>query len=273
MIRRILSWIAGHGVTDVVMNLHHQPQTITAVVGDGRDLGVRARYSWEQPQILGSAGGPRLALPIIGADTFFLSNGDPLTDVSLAEMADAHRRSHGLVTLAVVPNREFRRYGGVVVDADSTVSGFVPRGAGAEGTWHFIGVQAVDASVFAPLRAGEPASSIGGVYNRLLGERRGSVRAYCGDWSFFDVGTADDYLRTTLAFANSDVDLGRRTAVDASARVSRSVLWDDVEVGAGASLQDCIVTDGVRVPAGALNQRCILMRDGDPIAVAPIGSR
>ena len=34
------------------------------VVGDGRDLGVRVRYSWEQP-VLGSAGGPRHALPLL----------------------------------------------------------------------------------------------------------------------------------------------------------------------------------------------------------------
>src|SRR3954447_21518104 len=74
MVRRILAWAAGHGIADAVLNLHHRPDTLTAAVGDGRDLGVRVRYSWEQPAILGSAGGPRLALPIVGADTFFLIN-------------------------------------------------------------------------------------------------------------------------------------------------------------------------------------------------------
>src|SRR5450759_5358596 len=63
MIRRIVSWLASHGIVDVVLNLHHRPETLTAVIGDGSDLGVRARYSWEQPRVLGSAGGPRLALP------------------------------------------------------------------------------------------------------------------------------------------------------------------------------------------------------------------
>src|SRR5450759_5100656 len=81
MIRRIVAWLASHGIADVVLNLHHRPETLTAVVGDGSDLGVRARYSWEQPRVLGSAGGPRLALPIIGAETFFIINGDTLTDL------------------------------------------------------------------------------------------------------------------------------------------------------------------------------------------------
>src|SRR5450755_202917 len=104
-IRRILRWLASHQVADVVLNLHYLPETITAVVGDGSDLSVRARYSWELPRILGSAGGPRQALPILGAETFFIANGDTLTDVDLAALAAAHQASGARVTLAVVPNR------------------------------------------------------------------------------------------------------------------------------------------------------------------------
>ena len=81
MVRRIARWLAAGGVTDIVLNLHHLPETIAAVVGDGSDLSVRVRYSWEQPVLLGAAGGPRHALAIVGADTFLLINGDTLTDL------------------------------------------------------------------------------------------------------------------------------------------------------------------------------------------------
>jgi mannose-1-phosphate guanylyltransferase len=271
MIRRILAWAARHGITDAVLNLHHQPQTLTAVVGDGRDLGVRVRYSWEQPAILGSAGGPKLALPVVGAETFFLINGDTLTDMDLAAMADAHRASGALVTLALVPNRAFTRYGGVRVAADGSVTGFAARGPAAEGSAHFIGVQLVHASVFASLPAGTAIHSIGGVYDDLIREQPGSVRAFLGDWPFFDVGTPADYLRTAAAFATSGVDAGRNARIDPSARVVASVLWDDVEVGAGAALEQCIVTDGVCVPAGATYARSILMTNDGAIIASAIG--
>ena len=52
---------------------------------------------------------------------------------------------------------------------------------------------------------------------------------------------------------------GRNVHVDDSARVARSILWDDVEIGAGAVLDECIVTDGVQVPAGAVYRRAILV--------------
>ena len=58
LVVRILRWLRAGGVTDVVLNLHHLPETLTRIVGDGQDLGVRVRYSWETP-VLGSAGGPQ----------------------------------------------------------------------------------------------------------------------------------------------------------------------------------------------------------------------
>ncbi len=128
IVRRIIAWLARQHVTDLVLNLHHLPETITALVGDGSDLGVRVRYSWEQPEVLGSAGGPRHALPIIGSDTFFIVNGDTMTDLALEPLADAHQKSGALVTMALVPNREPDRYGGVTLTADGSFSGFVGRG-------------------------------------------------------------------------------------------------------------------------------------------------
>src|SRR5579872_7172843 len=82
LIRRILRWLASHQVTDIVVNLHHLPETITAVVGDGSDVAVAVRYSWEQPRVLGSAGGPACALPPLGR-SFFIVNGDTLSDLDL----------------------------------------------------------------------------------------------------------------------------------------------------------------------------------------------
>jgi NDP-sugar pyrophosphorylase family protein len=281
MIRRIIAWLASHGVDDLVLNLHHRPETLTAVVGDGADLGARVRYSWEHPRILGSAGGPRVAAPIVGAETFFLINGDTLTDVDLARVGEAHAAGGALVTLALVPNREFLRYGGVRLDGGDRVAGFAPRGPASEGSYHFIGVQVVHRSVFDAVTPGEPAASIGGVYDALLASRPGSVRGFICDAAFRDVGTVADYWRTSEAFASSATDAGpdgspaapgataHRARIDPSARVTRSILWDDVVVHAGATLDQCIVTDGVAVPAGAEYRRAVLMQgDGTTITVA-----
>ena len=256
--RRIVIWLAANGVTDLVVNLHHLPATLTAVLGDGSDMAARIRYSWEQPVVLGSAGGPRQALPLLGSDTFLMVNGDTLTDVDLAGLAAAHESSGAAVTLSLVPNREHLRYGGVVVDEDGAVTGFVPRGPAAAGSWHFIGAQIVTASVFSGLPAGRPAHSIGGVYDDLMKERPGSVRAFRSEAAFWDIGTVADYWRTSKTFAQNP------TAARAP------IVWDNVDIGEGATLEECIVTDNVRIPAGAAYRRSILMANpGGAVRAVP----
>ena len=257
LVRRLVGWLTANGVTDLVVNLHHLPATITAVLGDGSDLGARIRYSWEQPVVLGSAGGPRQALPIVGADRFLIVNGDVLTDVDLPALAAAHAASGALVTLALVPNREPLRYGGVRLDEGGQVVGFVPRGPAATGSFHFIGPQIVEAAAFQSVPMGRPMNSIGGLYDELMASRPGSVRGFVSAASYWDIGTVADYWATSVALAGP-----------AAPAASRSILWDDVRIGEGAGLEDCIVTDGVSVPPGRRYRRMILVNTptGEPAA-------
>jgi NDP-sugar pyrophosphorylase family protein len=86
IVRRILAWLSAAGVRRVVVNLHHRPESIVKAVGDASALGLGVEYSWERARVLGSAGGPRKALPLLDAPRFLLVNGDTLCDVDLAAM-------------------------------------------------------------------------------------------------------------------------------------------------------------------------------------------
>lgn len=269
LVRRIVGWLAGSGVSDVVLNLHHLPETICAEVGDGSDLGVTARYSWENP-ILGSAGGPRRASALLGSDRFLVVNGDTLTDLDLATFLRGHDGARALVTMAVVPNRDAAHYGGVLVDGQGAVTGFVGRGSRTP-SYHFIGVQVAEAAAFETLADGEAAESLGGLYPALIERRPGSVRAAVVDASFMDIGTPADYLSTSLGLAGAAgagaVSLpsplvGLRATVSPTAHLDRTILWDDVEVGDDVSLTECVVADGVRVPRGSCWQRRVVVPAG-----------
>jgi NDP-sugar pyrophosphorylase family protein len=269
MVRRIMRWLAASGVREIVLNLHHLPHTLTAVVGDGSDMGVRARYSWEQPDVLGSAGGPRQALDIIGTETFLIVNGDTLTDLPLPALEEAHQQSGALATLALVPNTEPHRYGGVLLADDGAVTGFARRGSTAR-SWHFIGVQIAHRDAFRGVPPGRAANSIGEVYDALIVARPGSVRGHACDASFWDVGTVADYWATSRSFAARGVATApARTRVADTARLTDVILWDDVVIEGQAVIERCIVTDGVRVPAGSTHASAILMRgpDGATLAV------
>jgi NDP-sugar pyrophosphorylase family protein len=270
LVRRIARRLAAQGITDLVVNLHHKPDTIARVLGDGADLGVRLRYSWEQP-VLGSAGGPRHALPLLvdGDDDprarFVLANGDTLTNADIAALQRAHEDArHAAVTMALVPNPQPDKYGGVTVEG-SRVTGFTRAGA-ATRSYHFVGLQVAEARAFSALPDGQPMESVNQTYPALLARDAASICAYISDASFHDIGTPLDYMRTSLELAAVE---GNRLVnhdgvqLDPSSVLSDTAVWDDVRIGRGARLEASIVCDGARVPRGARYTRCaILPADG-----------
>jgi NDP-sugar pyrophosphorylase family protein len=254
LIEHVLEWVKDQGVVDVVMNLHHLPATITSIVGDGAHLGVSIRYSWEQP-LLGSAGGPRRAVPLLDSDEFLIVNGDTLCTFDVAPMVDAHARSGADVTMAVVPNPNPHHYNGLIVDDGGVVTGFAPRGQ-ADDTWHFIGVQVARSSVFADLPDGVPSETVAGFYRDVIRDTPGRIRAWHARTSFLDVGTPRDYLQAAL-FDSSSAG-GRRV-----------VIWPDAHVEDGADLDECIVAGPVHIQSGFRARSAVLV----PEAVLKAGDR
>lgn len=270
LVERILRWLAAEGVEDAVLNLSHLPETVAAVAGDGSHLGMRIRYSWEQP-VLGSAGGPRHALPVLGS-RFLIVNGDTLTNVPLGDIIDTHTRSGAKVTLALVPHPAPGRYGGVHVNDAGFVDKFTARTDAVEGPlWHFIGVQVAEAEVFADLPDNVPAESIGDIYRPLV--RDGLVAAYRSDALFRDIGTPRDYLDTCLAVAREEGSLSgiveeHDAAYDSGATLDRVVLWPGSRVDAAATLTNCIVA-GAHVPAGTTASNACLLASESGLKVVP----
>ena len=263
LIGRAISWLVSEGVNDLVVNLHHRPESVARLVGDGGSLGARVRYSWEQP-VLGSAGGPRHALPLlVDGDTdasFLMVNGDTLTSLSLRDLAATHQDAGALVTLALIENPRPETYGGVAVE-DGWITGFARPGATRQ-SYHFIGVQAARASAFARLEDGVPAESVMGLYPQLIRENARALRGYVVEAAFKDIGTPADYLQTALDLAAVEGDRmagGADAAIDASAVVRHTAIWDGVIVGPDSHLEECIVCDGAVVPAGSEYRRCAVV--------------
>lgn len=269
IVARIVAWLRRHGVRRIVLNLHHKPESITAIVGDGSQWGVEARYSWE-PTVLGSGGGPRRALALLESDRFFIINGDTLTDCDLAAVAARHLDTGAAVTMGVVAG-DTDRYGGALVDEGGRIRGF-GRNAARMRPRHFIGVQAVDAAVFSALPDDQPIETVRMLYPQLIG-RGGIISAYESGAEFLDVGTARDYLSTVATVAareNKPYDVGRDCTIASDAHLERSIVWDRVSIGAAARLVNCVVADDVVVADGARYADSVLVRTSSGTTAAPL---
>src|SRR6185436_11782279 len=202
-------------------------------------------YSWETT-VLGSAGGPARAIPLLESDRFLIVNGDMITNVDVRALAERHVQTNALVTMAVIDADP--RYNAIVADAAGIVRGFSKRTPGTSGTigtigtpgtFHYIGVQAVNASVFAGLDVDAVSETVHGIYPPLIADKPEAVRVFHSQASYFDIGSPRDYLETARTIARQEgrpLDRGRDCTIAATASLTDTILWDRVRVGAGATL-------------------------------------
>jgi NDP-sugar pyrophosphorylase family protein len=269
LIHWTLELLRRHGVTDVVINLHHLPATVRRAVGDGRTLGLRVSYSFER-KILGTSGGPRKVRRFFGDEPFLLVNGDVLFDFDLSDLVRRHAASGARATLALKAYRRVEAYGGVVIGPGGFVRALagLPRPVPGRPLL-FTGVHVLDPDLLDRLPPG-PSDSVRDLYAPLVaeGQRLLGVRV-SGAW--YDFGSPSLYLASQLSMMSSGFRgagvarlvhpearvhprarvtrsvVGPGAVVGEGAVVSGSVLWEKAEVGRGARVSASIVATGGRV--------------------------
>ena len=263
LIQWTLDLLAHHGVTEVIINLHHLPKTMVRAVGDGRAFGLDVAWSREV-RILGTGGGPRKVRDLLGDEPFFLVNGDVLFDFDLTDLLRRHRAAGARATLALVPNPDPRRYSSIMTGAGGWVRSLarLPRPSRGQPSL-FTGIHVLDPSLLDRLPEG-PSDIVRDLYAPLIAEGEDilGVRVK-GAW--YDFGSPALYLRSQLKMLSTGFrGLARgplvhpAARVHAHARVKRSIVGAGTVVGEGAEVVGSVLWDRVRVGAGARVRGSIL---------------
>lgn len=94
ILEHLLNLCRRHDFRDIIVNLHHLPEKVVNYFQNGKKWGVRIRYSYEK-KLLGGAGALKKVQNYL-KKTFFVINGDLMTDLNLTKMADFHFKKKGL---------------------------------------------------------------------------------------------------------------------------------------------------------------------------------
>jgi mannose-1-phosphate guanylyltransferase len=121
----IVDLLDRHGFEQTIANLHWFPDSIR------EHFGERLSYRYE-PELLGTAGGVRGCAEFFGSEPFLVISGDALTDLDLTALAERHRQSGGVATLAVKKVADTREYGVVLHDREGRITGFQEKPAPEE---------------------------------------------------------------------------------------------------------------------------------------------
>ena len=262
----VAEYLAQAGITDVVVNLHHQPDSVRRALGDGSQFGVKLRYVHE-PAILGTSGALDNARDLLAGDTLVVVNGKLITDLDLKAALETHRRTAALATLMLKENPKRERFSVV-----ETKDGFVTRFGGMPAPQSpesvvpvplmFTGIQILEPRIFEYIPRGVFSHSTVDVYPQAIAKGE-PVAAHVAEGMWYELSTLQRYLDISLALLNRrglNLYTGDNPSIDQQAKVRESILWNEVTIEAGARVRRAVLGDGVRVPAGELVDNAVVVR-------------
>ncbi len=199
-----LELLRRHGLREVVFCLGHLGEQVEAALGDGAAWGLRLRYSYDGPRLLGTGGALRRALPLLG-EAFFVLYGDSYLDCDYAAVAAAFRASGALGLMTVFRNDgQWDRSN--VHFAEGRIWRYDKHSQTPAMRHIDYGLGALRAEAFAAYPPDEPLD-LASIYQDLLG--RGQLAAYEVTQRFYEIGSAAGLEETRRFLAGSDD--GRRT--------------------------------------------------------------
>lgn len=267
----VAEYVAKFGFEEVVVNLHHQPESVKKALGDGSDYGVKIHYTEELPNILGTAGALDNARHLLEDDTFVIVNGKLITDIDISEAVETHRKSGALATMILKPNVRREKFTEVLTEKD-LIKGFgdftkpltedeikdteneIPT------PLMFTGIHILEPRVFDYIPRGVYSDIVPTFYSPAIanGER---IVAHITDANWFELSTIPRYLDISLAMMNgANVCAGENCVVSGRATVRDSVMWDNVSIGDDAHLYRTIIADDVRIEPGEQFENVAIVR-------------
>jgi NDP-sugar pyrophosphorylase family protein len=268
----VAEYVAKYGFRDVVVNLHHQPESVKKALGDGSHFGVNIQYTIETPEILGTSGALDNARHLLEDETFLIINGKIITDIDIAAAVETHRKTGALATMVLKPNARRERFTEVV-----TENGFIKdfgnfpapptaeqaldsRLSTLDSPLMFTGIHILEPRVFEYIPRGVYSDIIPSFYNPAIknGEK---IAAHVTDAKWFELSTIPRYLDISLAMMNNlNVIQGDNCRISPAANIFNSIIWDGVSIGEGANLNRTIIADGVRINDGETFENAAIVR-------------
>ncbi len=263
----VAEYVAKFGFKDVVVNLHHQPNSVKKALGDGEQFGVKIHYTTEEPKILGTAGALDNARHLLEDATFLIVNGKIITDIDISKAIETHKKSGALATMILKENPNFEKFTEVLVE-NERIKGFgdgFPNRSNIQNPTSkiplmFTGIHILEPRVFDYIPRGVYSDIVPTFYNPAL-KKDEKIAAHITNGNWFELSTIPRYLEISLAMMNgANVFQGENCSVSKNAEVKDSVIWDDVIIEDGARLVKTIIADGVRIKAGEEFENAAIVR-------------
>lgn len=281
----IVDLLKKHGITELVMLLYFQPETIKKFFGDGSEYGVNITYVTPLED-LGTAGAVKAAARHLD-ERFMIISGDLLTDFDLTAALKYHEEKQAQATLTLTPVADPLQFGVVITNSEGEITKFLEKPDWGEVFSDTIntGIYILEPEVLDLIPEGENRDWSKDVFPLMLKQQKRLFGCTLkGYWQ--DIGNCDAYLETCkeiltdkvainfeetpssshtglylgaeasfnqdiLPHLQGKVVLGDNTRLVGLPKLKNCIIGRNCVIEDGAELEDAILWDNVYVKANA----------------------
>ena len=258
----VAEYLAGYGIDEIIVNLHHRPDSVRRALGDGSAFGVQLYYV-EEPVILGTSGALDNTREFFEHDTFVVVNGKIITDIDLRAALETHRRTNALATLVLLPNTRRERFS--VVETEGVrikrFGGMPAPNDEGPAPLMFTGIHILEPRIFAYIPRGVFSDSVIDVYPQAIANGE-TIAAHVASGKWRELSTLKRYLDISIELlreSGRSYVTGEDADIASTATVIESVLWDNVKVGAGARVNRAVLADNVTIPDDEVVENAVVV--------------
>ena len=307
MIYWTLDMLKALHVEKVVLAVNYLAELLQAEVGSSYE-GIDIEYSPENSPLGTGGPIKLASRTTRFDETFIAMNGDVIANIDLRKMLEHHKSTKASVTDALHEVRNPARFGSVKVDRQGCIRRFVEKPTTRERLSHLVnaGIYMIEPEVLTMIPPDRKVSLEREIFPLLVEDGKLFGFPFSGDW--FDIGNVTDYQKANFSLLKkhardgashqnkfrvakggiikspsilgegSKVDAGARLGpnviggkvewIQEAARVSNSILFDQVTIGAESVVNGAILATGVvvgkrvKIEAGSIISPQVEIRDG-----------
>jgi mannose-1-phosphate guanylyltransferase/phosphomannomutase len=275
MMEHIIMLLKEHQITEMVVLLFHQAESILGYFKDGTDFGVKMEYIRPDADY-GTAGAVGMARDLL-KEPFIVISGDLLTDFDLSGIVEFHNRKKALATITLTRVANPLEYGIVITDQDDRIVRFLEKP-----TWGQVfsdtintGIYILQPEIFNLIPIKKEFDFSKDLFPLILSQQKPLYGCITnGYWR--DIGNISEYRQAhldalkgevrvdiegeRLNLIGKDIWVGKGSNINAkNTRLTGAVIMgQNVTVGQGTHLHDVVIGDGCKIGENAFVEHSIV---------------
>lgn len=273
LIAHAFEHLAHHNTQRFVINTHWRAEAYATAFPQSTWNHYPLAWSHEHPEVLETAGGLKHAAALLpSSDSFWVYNGDILSNLPLQHAVQTHRQHNHLVTLILRSNAEPRQ---IAFNPQTTLISDIGNriAPDSQSDYLFTGISLINPALFKHIPEQQKISVIP-IYINLIKQGLPVGGCVINEGSWLDLGNRETYLAAHQHLSlqgpsgpwihpTASVDptahitgasaIGTGVSIGAHCLIEDSVIWENARISSGTHLQRCIVTDGVHVAGNHLD--------------------